>query len=332
MSALSIIIQIVVVIIIIILLLIVWLISSCDRILMFPTTEEKWQVDIPYKRINMGGLNVVYFSNFPSRKTILMCNGNYGNLTMYRHMIKLCDKFRLNLIMWDYSGFGRSLGTHSIGLLKGDSDKIYKYASNNVKPSDLIVWGLSLGGNPAVYIASKYPCHCLVMMSTFTNINDVMFDTTIGFDSYKFAEESPLPGSDTLNTDTKKNLPPATGESRYETPRIYDINESLLDLYNGNDSICGRVVKGLGSMISPIIKSLDSMSLIKRVKTKVVVIHSLHDDVICYRQGVELYRLCPSVEKLFIGISGTHVNPTLSNEQENQLVDFICSPNIVSID
>ena len=42
-----------------------------------------------------------------------------------------------------------------------------------INPSDIIIFGRSMGSGPATYLASKYSAHSLLLMSAYTSIRDV---------------------------------------------------------------------------------------------------------------------------------------------------------------
>lgn len=73
----------------------------------------------------------------------------------------------------NYQGFGKSNGCCSFDSLFDDSYLAYSFIRQHVRIEDIIVWGESLGGIPASYIASKYPCRCLVLLSTFSSPDDM---------------------------------------------------------------------------------------------------------------------------------------------------------------
>lgn len=116
-----------------------------------------------------------HFNNFPGKKTILFCHGNSGNISHRSYIIDIAEKFELNLFIFDYRGFGKSSSIPSKDNLKEDGLLAYDYLKNkNISSSDIIVWGESLGGFVAAWIASNRSCRSLILMSTFSALDDAV--------------------------------------------------------------------------------------------------------------------------------------------------------------
>ena len=136
-----------------------------NKVLFYPSKKCHWKPDIHhrdvyinikdekvYKNIRDGCkknfINGWYFNNYPGHKTVLFCHGNSGNISHRSYIVDICMQFELNLFIFDYRGFGKSSGEPSKYHLRRDGEAAYKYLVNkcNVNPSDLVVWGESLGG------------------------------------------------------------------------------------------------------------------------------------------------------------------------------------------
>lgn len=136
---------------------------------------------IPSEEVLISGVSISAFwidpLNISSHKTILFCHGNYGNITQRNYMIKLCKTLSLNLILFDYYGYGKSLGYPSTHKIIKNSDIVYKWIIQKIKPDDLIIWGESLGGSMAAYLSSKKQCSKLILCATFSSLDDLGFGT-----------------------------------------------------------------------------------------------------------------------------------------------------------
>lgn len=121
-------------------------------------------------------INGWHFNNYPGHKIFIYCHGNSGAISDREYIINICKKFELNLFIFDYRGFGSSSGKPSKKNLKKDGEAAYKYLTEyiGVKSKDIIVWGESLGGYVAVWIASKFPCRSLILLSTFSGLDDAV--------------------------------------------------------------------------------------------------------------------------------------------------------------
>ena len=109
-----------------------------------------------------------------SGKTVFFCHGNTGNIGHRDYVVELCKLFGLGCILFDYSGYGQSKGSPSMSTLFKDGERAYVYARSIIDADDLIVWGESLGGSVATMIASKYRCAYLVLLSTFSSLDDIL--------------------------------------------------------------------------------------------------------------------------------------------------------------
>ena len=120
-------------------------------------------------------LHAWHINNFPDRPTVLYFHGNSGNISYREYAANICSAFKLNLFLIDYRGFGNSDSTLSIEGILDDASTAYEYLAQKLNPkTDLIVWGESLGGMLAVYTASKYPCRNLVLLATFSSLDDIL--------------------------------------------------------------------------------------------------------------------------------------------------------------
>lgn len=119
-------------------------------------------------------INMWHFNNYPENKVVLFFHGNSGNISNREYVIDICDAFRLNLLLVDYRGYGNSDSSPKIGYLPEDGIIAYRYLSKIYTSNDIVVWGESLGGSVATYIARQFPCRCLILLSTFSSLSDVV--------------------------------------------------------------------------------------------------------------------------------------------------------------
>ena len=116
-------------------------------------------------------------TEFPKDRTMLFFHGNSGNISHRDYVIEVCREFGLNLLLLDYRGYGYSDGCPEIKGIMQDSILAYDYLRTLCSPQEIIVWGESLGGAAAVHVASNRNCRCLVLISTFSSLDDVIFDS-----------------------------------------------------------------------------------------------------------------------------------------------------------
>lgn len=109
----------------------------------------------------------------PERGAVLVCNGNGGNLT---HRGRLAAELRQALgagvLLFDYPGYGKSTGATSEEGCYAAAEAAYKWLSEEQKvpPGRVILCGQSLGGGPAVELATRHDHRALVLIYTFTSL------------------------------------------------------------------------------------------------------------------------------------------------------------------
>ena len=110
-----------------------------------------------------------------ARGTVLFCHGNAGNLT-YRlsSMLDFYDA-RLNVLIFDYRGYGKSEGSPSESGTYQDVTAAWRFLIDvkKIPANKIIVFGRSLGGAIAAYAASKNAPGALILESAFTSVPDL---------------------------------------------------------------------------------------------------------------------------------------------------------------
>src|SRR6185503_18429678 len=101
----------------------------------------------------------------------LFCHGNRGNLTVSADVIPHLLRANLNVLLFDYRGYGKSTGTPSYAGVLDDGVTAAQF-HDSIRPKDLpsILYGFSLGGAVAGQIVRRHPFDGLILQSTFTNL------------------------------------------------------------------------------------------------------------------------------------------------------------------
>ncbi|AOM63569.1 hypothetical protein [Heterosigma akashiwo virus 01] len=91
--------------------------------------------------------------------TILFFHGNRGNVGSSLPMIAMMYfKLNVNVVIFDYRGYGLSSGSPSEDNVYNDTDTVWNYIKNNPALYDInniFLYGRSLGGAIAFYLAEK---------------------------------------------------------------------------------------------------------------------------------------------------------------------------------
>jgi fermentation-respiration switch protein FrsA (DUF1100 family) len=137
----------------------------------------------------------------PSPKgAVLLLHGNAGNIS---HRIDYAVMFRrlgYATLLVDYRGYGRSSGTPTEHGTYRDADAAWRWLTQTRgwKARDIVVFGQSLGGGIASWVASRQTPRALVLASTFTSAVD------LGAELYRFL---PVRLISRLRYDTIARLP-----------------------------------------------------------------------------------------------------------------------------
>jgi len=104
----------------------------------------------------------------------LYCHGNTGNLTNTAHVMPHLMASGINVLLFDYRGFGRSTGRPSIDGIVSDGLCAARF-HEEIRPTELpsILYGYSLGGAVAAQVIQHHSFDGLILQSTFTNLRDL---------------------------------------------------------------------------------------------------------------------------------------------------------------
>ena len=106
---------------------------------------------------------------------VLLCHGNAGNIgDRVLHAALLCAA-GLDVLLFDYRGYGRSTGRPSERgtYLDARAARAALLARREIDPGRVLYLGESLGGAVALALALEHPPAGLVLMSTFTSVRDM---------------------------------------------------------------------------------------------------------------------------------------------------------------
>jgi len=125
------------------------------------------------RKDSKGSINLWDFVKNSEDKIVLFCHGTNGNISQRKYVYDFCKLFNLNLILFDYFGYGDSTGEATETTLYSSSKIAIDYCKQKYN-NELIIWGESLGGTVAAYLAKNYICNTLVLMSTFSSLDDAI--------------------------------------------------------------------------------------------------------------------------------------------------------------
>ena len=154
-----------------------------DKLIYFPEKKILYtptSINLPYEDIIFTTSdNIKLYGWFipceNSKKTILFCHGNAGNISHRLESIMIFNKLGFNVFIFDYRGYGKSTGKPSEKGTCLDVEAAWKYitTTRNISASQIMVFGRSLGGSIATWLAYKYTPKALIIESTFTSVQDI---------------------------------------------------------------------------------------------------------------------------------------------------------------
>lgn len=124
----------------------------------------------------------------PDRPVLLWCHGNAGNISHRLSNVAELYQRGISIFLFDYRGYGRSMGTPSESGFYQDALTAYDYLVQQRRiPSDRIVlFGRSLGGPVAGEIATKRAAAGLILEGTFPAIQAMADHHYLGLPAHWF--------------------------------------------------------------------------------------------------------------------------------------------------
>lgn len=116
-------------------------------------------------------ISAVYFPNPQAKYTILYSHGNAEDLGNISSVLRQIRDSGFAVFAYDYQGYGTSQGTTSEYNVYRDIEAAYGYLTEQLRvpPKQIIVYGRSVGGGPAVDFASRQSVGALVVESSFVS-------------------------------------------------------------------------------------------------------------------------------------------------------------------
>ncbi|GLU10882.1 hypothetical protein SLE2022_276590 [Rubroshorea leprosula] len=140
----------------------------------------------------------VYIKNPAAALTVLYSHGNAADLgQMYELFTELSAHLRVNLMGYDYSGYGQSTGKPSEQNTYADIEAVYRCLREKygVKEEDCILYGQSVGSGPTIDLATQLPgLRAVVLHSPIMSGLRVLYPVkrTYWFDIYKNIDKIPF--------------------------------------------------------------------------------------------------------------------------------------------
>ena len=204
------------------------LIFPADKDVLYTPKDYDWQyedlkIDVDGQTTHAWYVPVEY-----SKGTILFSHGNAGNLCHRLDIIGLWRSLGLDVLAYDYGGYGNSTGSASEKRCYEDVRAMWKYLTEErgISPDKIIIYGRSLGGGVATQLATEVDAAGLILESTFSSVTQMAKDT------YPFVPVSLMLRHrfDTAGKIAQINMPVQVLHSPYDNIIPYKHGKKVLDL------------------------------------------------------------------------------------------------------
>lgn len=184
---------------IIVFVVIIIVVLLIKRFIYFQPSTEFLPFKDTYQDISEGNLHGWFVGN-KNNTTILICHGNDGNISHRQYLIDPLVELGYSVMIFDYSGYGRSRGIPSESQLYQDASIFTEMLLNQTSKHNIVLYGESIGAPVAAYIARKYEINTLIIDSGLPSIKKYIqarfqiLGTLFGFIFSEFNTESFLTG------------------------------------------------------------------------------------------------------------------------------------------
>ncbi len=110
-----------------------------------------------------------------SRATVLYLHGNGGNISHRLLPLQILHGLGLAVFIFDYRGYGQSQGEPSEDGTYLDANAAWHYLTTErrIDPNAVVLYGESLGGAVATWLATRVRPAGLILESAFTSLRDM---------------------------------------------------------------------------------------------------------------------------------------------------------------
>jgi fermentation-respiration switch protein FrsA (DUF1100 family) len=220
-----------------------WLVARVEpRLTFFPSageTETPRSIGLEYEAVSIRTADeetiaAWWMPHEAARADVVYFHGNGGNLSMWLPILAGVQASGLNVLAFDYRGYGRSTGSPTEKGLYRDADAVLaelarlrqrESAAGTTVRRPIIYWGRSLGGPVAAYATTVARPDALILESTFPEKRAVLgrqlvLRTLDLLASFRFETADMLRGFDrptlVMHGDSDSVVPYTVGRALFE--------------------------------------------------------------------------------------------------------------------
>lgn len=108
----------------------------------------------------------------PASPVVLYFHGNAGNVaTRAAWLAEFVDRAGVRVVLASYAGYGGNAGRPSEAGLYADALAFHDaLVASGVDPRQIVLYGESIGGAAALYVAGERPCAGVIVQATFSSL------------------------------------------------------------------------------------------------------------------------------------------------------------------
>jgi hypothetical protein len=184
----------------ILLVIVIIAVLLIKRFVYFQPSSEYLPYKDTYTDISEGNLFGWFIGDKTNKPTVLICSGNAGNISYRQSLIDPLSDMGYNVMIFDYSGYGRSRGIPSEKQCYQDASIFTNILLEFTDKNNIILYGESIGAPVAAHIARKYQINTLIIDSGLPSIKKYMkshfsiLGSSLGFLFNEFNTEDYLKG------------------------------------------------------------------------------------------------------------------------------------------
>jgi uncharacterized protein len=156
-----------------------------SRLVFYPETGRELvatpaEIGLPYEDIQLKtsdgiSLHGWYIPAPQPRGTVLFLHGNAGNISHRLDSVQMFHRLRYSTLIFDYRGYGNSGGAPTEEGTYRDAEAAWRYLTEQrrVPSCSIVLFGESLGGAVAAWLAARQKPGALVIASGFTSVPEL---------------------------------------------------------------------------------------------------------------------------------------------------------------
>jgi fermentation-respiration switch protein FrsA (DUF1100 family) len=237
-----------------------------------------------------------------ARATVLFSHGSGRNISGYLDDVELFRELGLNVLLYDYGGYGQSTGAPSEARCYADIEVMWEYLvdTRGIASGEIILCGSSMGSGVTTELAVSTPTSPKSAGQAATMDPSNQADES----TRDIASESPRAGKDA------RDPRPATSTDATGGMSMAVVLESAFT------SIPDTITADYPYIPARWIcrSQFRSIDKVARIQSPILIIHSQEDTVVPFSHGKALYEAAKE-PKLFVEITGAHYGGKFSSKE-----------------